>query len=286
MLKSETIGELAKALATAQGKIQNAKKDSENPFFKSKYADLAAVREACQGPFAENGLAVIQTPKTTITEDATIIGLETLLCHSSGEWVSEELSAIPVKTDPQGIGSCITYLRRYALASFAGVASEDDDGNAASHSNGSQTVNKPRAKAAAAEPTPDEAEITALKQALVGTCKMLNGVGDKPAWGEKRLNEFAMQEYGKKADLLELEPMRELLKKLSNKLDTLKAQAGAKNATPDERTEQERQVKLAKLKKLDPKALEEVTGRLKIEKSLDELTLDQLITVEDEIIPF
>ena len=281
MLKSESIGELAKALAIAQGEIQNAKKDSENPFFKSKYADLAAVRDACQEPLSKNGLAVIQTPRTSITEDATIIFVETILAHSSGEWISEELSAIPVKTDPQGIGSCITYLRRYALSSFVGVASEDDDGNAASHSN-----NGPQAKAKPKQ-TQSSTEVTELKVALVNTCKLLNAAGDKPVWGAKRLDEFAVQEYGKKSDDLELEPLRDLLKKLSNKLDIVKASAPKpSHPATDDKIEQERQAKIAKLNEYEPKAIEEAVTRLKYDKPLDQLTLDQLTTVGDELIPF
>src|SRR5688572_15377231 len=122
MQKSESIAALAGALAKAQAEILGAKKDSENPFFKSKYADLAAVWDACRGPLTKNELSIVQTPRTEINEKSTIIYVGTLLSHSSGEWISEELSAIPVKDDPQGIGSCITYLRRYALSAFTGVA--------------------------------------------------------------------------------------------------------------------------------------------------------------------
>ena len=130
MEKSESIGQLAKALALAHGEIKGAAKDSENPFFKSKYADLASVREACQAALSKNGLAVIQT--TMPTNENGAIPIETMLAHASGEWISGTLNVLPKADDPQSMGSAITYGRRYALAAMVGVAPEDDDGNAAS----------------------------------------------------------------------------------------------------------------------------------------------------------
>ena len=137
MNHSEEIGELAKALATAQGEIKNAPKDQSNPFFKSKYTDLAGIVDACRAPLAKNGLAVIQGSVTPMDQNGEPIGhmvqLETMIIHSSGQWISSVISMTPSKFDPQGIGSCITYARRYALASMVGVAPEDDDGNAGEH---------------------------------------------------------------------------------------------------------------------------------------------------------
>jgi hypothetical protein len=128
MNKSDQIGKLAEALSKAQGAMKNAVKDSNNPFFKSKYADLASVSDACRMELAMNGLAVSQLPEIRDTK----LVLHYVLMHQSGEWISGELEMTPVKSDPQGIGSAITYARRYTLASIAGVATEDDDGNAAS----------------------------------------------------------------------------------------------------------------------------------------------------------
>jgi hypothetical protein len=127
MITSESIGKLAEALAKAQGAIEGAKKDSANPFFKSKYADLASVWDACRKALSENSLSVVQT--TDESPDAVIV--DTRLCHSSGEWIQGRLVMKPVKADPQGIGSCLTYARRYALSAMVGIAPEDDDGNAA-----------------------------------------------------------------------------------------------------------------------------------------------------------
>lgn len=129
---SETMGAIATALAKAQGQIQAASKDAVNPHFRSRYADLASIRAACQAPLSEAGLAVVQGP--AIVESGWV-SVQTMLIHSeSGEWMSTTLAAPPRKQDPQAIGSTVTYLRRYTLACLVGVvADDDDDGNAASH---------------------------------------------------------------------------------------------------------------------------------------------------------
>jgi len=131
MTKSDSIAKLAEALSKAQGGIKNALKDSANPYFKSKYADLASVWDACRKELSENGLSVVQVPEM-LDGEGVKIKVNTLLMHSSGEWISGDLTMIPVKEDPQGVGSAITYARRYSLSAFVGIAPEDDDGNAAS----------------------------------------------------------------------------------------------------------------------------------------------------------
>lgn len=128
MDKSENINELAAGLAKAQGMMKGAKKDSDNPFFKSRYADLASCWDAIREPFALNGLSIAQ-----LTEQSPeLVIVETILMHSSGQWIGSKISMKPVKTDPQGIGSCLTYARRYGLCAITGIAPEDDDGNSAS----------------------------------------------------------------------------------------------------------------------------------------------------------
>ena len=129
MLTSPQINELAAALSKAQGAMKGAVKDSSNPHFKSKYADLSSVWDACRKVLAANGLSVIQTPEESERQEVRI---STTLLHSSGQWITSTY-AIPVtKADAQGYGSAITYARRYSLAAMVGVAPEDDDGNAAS----------------------------------------------------------------------------------------------------------------------------------------------------------
>ena len=127
MQHSEQINELAAALAKAQGEVEGAAKTSANPHFKSKYADLAACWDACRGPLSRNGLAIVQMP----SHEEGVATVTTILTHSSGQWIRSEVSVKPAKPDAQGLGSAITYLRRYALMAVVGIAPEDDDGNAA-----------------------------------------------------------------------------------------------------------------------------------------------------------
>jgi len=119
--------ELFTALAKMQGEVENATKGSLNPHFKSRYADLAEVLNTVRPVMAANGLSVIQSPSF----DGVRVSVTTTICHSSGGFVSGELSCVPAKHDGQGVGAATTYLRRYALAAFTGVAQEDDDGQSA-----------------------------------------------------------------------------------------------------------------------------------------------------------
>ena len=128
MNKSDDIKDLAGALCKAQSEMGGASKDANNPFFKSKYADLSSVIRAVKQPFADNGLSYSQLP---ISRDG-LVGVTTILMHNSGQWLSSDLLLKPTKGDPQAAGSCLTYCRRYSLQSLAGIPSEDDDGNAAS----------------------------------------------------------------------------------------------------------------------------------------------------------
>jgi hypothetical protein len=128
MMQSENINELVTALAKAQGEILPAIKDSLNPHFKSKYADLGSVWEACRNQLSKNGLAVIQTT-TTVGDRLTVV---TTLAHSSGQWMKSELPVMSATNTPQALGSALTYMRRYSLAAIVGVApGDDDDANAA-----------------------------------------------------------------------------------------------------------------------------------------------------------
>ena len=131
MNQSESIANLAKALSIVQGKLTYAKKDSKNPFFKSNYADLESVWDACRDLLSNNGLAVSQFPGLYSDLDKSM-SLVTILTHESGEYITQEMSVPVSKADAQGAGSALTYMRRYALAAVVGVVQADDDGNAAS----------------------------------------------------------------------------------------------------------------------------------------------------------
>lgn len=128
---SDQINAIAEALAKAQGEIKGAAKATNNPFFNSKYADLAACVEVAKEPLAKNGLSVFQVVDS---DEAGNMRLVTHLAHSSGQWIRSFYPVKPVKQDPQGVGSAITYARRYSYCAIVGVVAEneDDDGNAAS----------------------------------------------------------------------------------------------------------------------------------------------------------
>jgi len=130
MKTSQDINEIAAALAAAQGEMTGAKKGADNPFFKSRYSDLASVVEAISKPFSTHGLSYFQSVATTETG---MISVSTRIMHKSGQWIeSDPLLMPPVKNDPQAFGSAVTYGKRYSLQAAAGVPSVDDDGNAAS----------------------------------------------------------------------------------------------------------------------------------------------------------
>lgn len=121
--QSEQLDQLAAALSRAQGQIQHAERDSENPHLKNRYADLASVIDACRGSLAANGLAVVQLP--WITERGYV--LRTRLLHSSGQWIESEAPVLATRQGPQEYGAALTYARRYSLAAMVGVAPDNDD---------------------------------------------------------------------------------------------------------------------------------------------------------------
>lgn len=126
-LHSEQLDQIAGALAAAQGQIRAAAKDSLNPHFGNRYADLASVWDACREPLSSNGLAVVQQP---IDSEAGM-ALRTLLVHKSGQWIASNTRLVGNVGGMQQLGSSLTYARRYGLAAMIGVvADEDDDGNA------------------------------------------------------------------------------------------------------------------------------------------------------------
>ncbi len=144
---------LAEALVAAQAEMGAAVKDSQNPHFKSSFASLKAVRDACVPILNKHGIAVLQPPAS---EDGLTVTVNTTLLHTSGETLTSALTVKPVKSDPQGIGSAITYARRYGLAGMVGLAfaDEDDDGEASAG----------RAPQAAAMPEGFEAWAKALSE--------------------------------------------------------------------------------------------------------------------------
>ena len=123
--------DLFTALAKAQAEIVGAKKDSENPFFKSSYADLAACWDACREALTKHGLCIIQLPQRSSAETVT---LQTILGHTSGQSISSTFT-MPSGDTPQAYGSTLTYARRYALSAMVGLAQIDDDAEGAMNRN-------------------------------------------------------------------------------------------------------------------------------------------------------
>ena len=138
MLTSDSITKITPALIKAQSEFAPAVKAKVNPHFKSKYVPLDAVLDAIAEPLRANGIAILQ--QTDIQDARTV--LLTRLVHESGEWIAGKYPVHPVKADPQGEGSALTYARRYALMALVGIAPEDDDGNAAVKAANRETVTK------------------------------------------------------------------------------------------------------------------------------------------------
>ena len=192
MNRSDSIANLAKALALAQPHISNPALDAVNPHFRSRYATLAAHIAAVRAPLAAQGISVVQSTRIDVPGAVVVV---TSLIHASGEWISSEL-ALPSGGTPQTYGSALTYARRYALAALCGiVGDEDDDANAAT----------PQAKAAAKpekpapKPKPAEYETRPQGSALpegyerfkVQACEMLSGKeSGKSYWKASLLDEL------------------------------------------------------------------------------------------------
>lgn len=176
---SETVKELYTALSKAQSVMASAKRTADNPFFKSKYADLDEIWAVAKKPLTDNGLSVMQFPTDGENDKITII---CRLCHSSGEWAESSLSLKPTKQDPQAIGSAITYGRRYLLAAIVGVVTDDDDGNAASDPNGKASTKPSDQKENPAKSICSDKQM----ELIINLCKSPVITGDEKTKIEKR----------------------------------------------------------------------------------------------------
>jgi hypothetical protein len=150
MRHSEQLDKIAAALCAAQAKIGPVVKDSTNPHFKSKFASLGAVTEAIRPPLLAVGISVLQS---TTDEDDSGFCIETMLLHTSGQWLASRVRMPMDKPTAQGAGSAITYGRRYGLAAALGVvADEDDDGNAATTHNVERATDRAASRPAPSTP--------------------------------------------------------------------------------------------------------------------------------------
>lgn len=200
--RSDSIAEIAKALCKTQATVEAVKKDASNPFFKSKYADLASIWHAIREPLTSNGLSVLQEPST----EGNKVKITTTLMHVSGEFLRSVLEVPAVKVDPQGIGSAITYARRYALGAIVGIAPEDDDGNAASGGgdrkpNGNKT--NPRSLGLQSA---DELQAEAAKKAFKGDDISFDSKGKKDLATRQVISAGELYTYNLKSYLDSADP--------------------------------------------------------------------------------
>lgn len=177
---SESTSKLDQALAKAQGQIEAAAKDKQNPHFKSFYADLTAVWDACRVALRDNQIAVTQWP---VHSEDSRVHLVTRISHE-GEWMQGEFSIPADKQTPQGYGSAISYAKRYCLAAALGVVAEmDDDGN--------QAEKLERERLTRPKPT---AVIPSVPNELIAELKAL---ATKKGWGVDQVKDYS-QKYFKK----------------------------------------------------------------------------------------
>lgn len=194
MNKSESIANIALALSKAQGQMKNALKASSNPFFKSKYADLAEVINTIRECLSDNEISYVQLPSYSNELIGTpIVSVETMLMHSSGEFISSSISCPVIKNDAQGIGLAISYCRRYSLSAIVGLAQEDDDGNYCSNND-----NEYKAKSKKQEPykNADKNTVAAINNAMssvsskgdkkIFSSDNVNGDSELPSWANKK----------------------------------------------------------------------------------------------------
>jgi hypothetical protein len=179
MNTSDTINDLAAALATAQASMGPAIKGKKNPHFRSNYADLSSVVEAIREPFTANGLSWVQAP--SVDPETGLVTVTTRILHSSGQWMEASVAAMPGRggkpdLSPQAVGSAVTYLRRYGLQAMAGVPSADDDGEAAMGRH-QQRREPPRQQRRAPAPAPAPAPEKWSDQERARFCAKLGDLG-------------------------------------------------------------------------------------------------------------
>lgn len=239
MKHSETIGEVAKALSKAQGQFNPAIKDGVNPHFRSTYATLDSIWKEVRKPLSDNGLAVIQG--TTETGNDSTICVTTMLVHTSGEWISSDVTLPVTKKDAQGIGSALTYGQRYGLRSIVGITTgEDDDGNAAVASAPPVSAQAPKPLGVPASGV-EKAELIAQ---INTACKEINAISaeDAPKWKPSLIVEFIHSISSEKAQKIEgfsLKTLHIAKNDLSEKLKELQEATAEREAIQEESAKSE-----------------------------------------------
>lgn len=232
MERSENIGQLAAALAKAQKQYKPLKKESMNPFYNKKYAELSAVIDATKDALADNELSIIQLPGT----DGAKVKIRTVLAHSSGEFLAEDLLlTLPVfqdketkelrtKEDPQSVAICVTYGRRIAYQAFVGIAADsDDDGNEASGKTNVQPSPKPQPKVNQVpaqpknDPRPKEQGTPLSTPNATAPSEPVQKTDDLPTKDELKAIQTDVREWAKKVDK---EQLIAFIRKTANQEDS------------------------------------------------------------------
>ncbi len=219
MQKSDTIAKLAAALVKAQPQVEGAKKDSVNPHFRSKYADLGSVWDAVSVALEANKLAISQYPDET-SQGAP--ALTTMLIHESGEWIAATYPLISVKQDPQGFASAQTYARRYGLAAVMGVISEDDDGQAASRPVKPVEAKSP-SPAPAQQPKPETTPAASSEPTITPKVWLEEALTRIPKMSREELDAFETKHGDRLARVRPMEPdlHAEVIKAMGSRQEAL-----------------------------------------------------------------
>lgn len=213
---SPALNEIAAALAKAQAAMQNPVADQDNPYFKSKYADLAQVLDVCKGPLNSNGIAIWQG----MVSAGGVPGVRTMLLHVSGQWIANTCFCEPKDKGPQAMGSVNTYLRRYGLAGVVGIAQADDDAEA-----GQPRAPKPKREAPAPLPAP-VAVVNTERNTLMTEARGI--IGQALHWDVRKAGEWISSHVNGKRKLADLD-----MAELRTVLDQLRILAGTKPAVLD-----------------------------------------------------
>lgn len=191
--QSAELGKLFEALAKAQAEMRPAVMDMKNPHYNSRYASLTSIQDAYREPLAKHGLALIQQ----IFFDGDAYWIRTLLGHSSGQWLSNEFKLLIEKSNMQGLGSAVTYARRYGISSLVGVVdTEDDDGNSALPA---KTETAP-----ASQPNPNAPKIIPKSdvkpkdpnEIYLERMRRLFALADERGWTQEAIKLYIQEAYG------------------------------------------------------------------------------------------
>jgi hypothetical protein len=200
MKTSDQINEIATALAKAQAAMKPAVKDAVNPAFRSKYADLTAVWDACRIPLTAQGIATVHDVEAA----ADAIAVTTRLVHTSGQWIECGPLVVPLaKRDAHGVGSATSYAKRYALSAAVGIVSDDDDGNAATEAappprakSAPKTADKPPARETVNTVTGEIQAPTTSSAISLPQRKRLYVIAKKHGWTDAEVKTLLSTKYG------------------------------------------------------------------------------------------